>query len=234
MDASFWAFHGVAAPALGERDALAEPGARGGARAPTEGADAAGARRGGAGDPGSTLFGRRDDPGRALRLRVSGVQPAAALGEFSLRPRQHEVRALFVPLATLQAAFGQPGRVNLVLGRGDGAAAIAADLARSATLEDLGLRLREVEPGRSWSLESDDALVADAVVAAARDAAAALGPRRLRVADLPRERDARRASRALPYSLVAAVDAPPWQAIACGGASVRRRRPEPPARRRSC
>jgi hypothetical protein len=88
------------------------------------------------GIPGSTLFGRRDDPGRALRLHLRGVQPASALGEFSLWPRQDEARVLFVPIATLQGAFGQAGRVNLVLARGEGAPALAADLARAATLED--------------------------------------------------------------------------------------------------
>jgi putative ABC transport system permease protein len=217
VDASFWAFNGIAAPPLGERDALVSPalaeelGAAAGATLLVR-AEAA------QGIPGSTLFGRRDDPGRALRLRLSGVQPAAALGEFSLWPRQDEARVLFVPVATLQGAFGQAGRVNLVLARGDGAAAVAADLARSATLEDLGLHLREVEPGRSWSLESDDALLADAVVTAARETADRAGlassASLVYLANELRVRD-----HALPYSLVAAVDEPSWRAIACGGAS---------------
>jgi ABC-type lipoprotein release transport system permease subunit len=217
VDASFWAFHGIAAPPLGERDALAsralaeELGAAAGATLLVR-AEAA------QGIPGSTLFGRRDDPGRALRLRLSGVQPASALGEFSLWPRQDEARVLFVPIATLEGAFGQAGRVNLVLARGDGAAAVAADLARSASLEDLGLRLREVERGQSWSLESDDALLADPVVTAAREAAARAGlassASLVYLANELRVRD-----HAVPYSLVAAVDEPSWRAIACGGAS---------------
>ena len=217
VDAGFWAFHGVAAPALGERDALVSPalaeelGAAVGATLLVR-AEAAQAI------PGSTLFGRRDDPGRALRLRVAGVQPASALGEFSLRPRQDEARALFVPIATLQGAFGQAGRVNLVLVRGDGASAVGADLARSATLEDLGLRLREVESGRSWSLESDDALLDDGVVAAAREAAERSGlatsPSLVYLANELRVGD-----RTVPYSLVAAIDLPTWRAITCIGAA---------------
>ena len=217
VDAGFWAFHGVAAPALGERDALVSPalaeelGAAVGATLLVR-AEAAQAI------PGSTLFGRRDDPGRALRLRVAGVQPASALGEFSLRPRQDEARALFVPIATLQGAFGQAGRVNLVLVRGDGASAVGADLARSATLEDLGLRLREVEAGRSWSLESDDALLSDAVVAAARETAERSGlaasPSLVYLANELRVGD-----RTVPYSLVAAIDLPTWRAITCIGAA---------------
>jgi ABC-type antimicrobial peptide transport system permease subunit len=216
VDASFWTFHGIAAPALGDRDALVSPalaeelGAAVGAtllvRAETAQAI-----------PGSTLFGRRDDPGRALRLKLAGVQPASALGEFSLRPRQDEARVLFVPIATLQGAFGQAGRVNVLLARGDGASAVAADLARTATLEDLGLRLREVEPGHSWSLESDDALLSDDVVAAARETAERSGlaasPSLVYLAN-----ELRVGSRAVPYSLVAAIDQPTWQAIPCDGA----------------
>ena len=60
--------------------------------------------------PGSTLFGRRDEPGRALRLRVAGVRAAGELGEFALRPSQDAARVLFVPLATLQRAFAREGR----------------------------------------------------------------------------------------------------------------------------
>jgi hypothetical protein len=217
VDASFWAFHGIAAPALGERDALASPALAeelGAAANATLLVRAEAAQ----GIPGSTLFGRRDDPGRALRLRLRGVQAASALGEFSLSPRQDEARVLFVPIATLQGAFGQAGRVNLVLARGDGAAAVAADLARSATLEDLGLRLRPVEPGRSWSLESDDALLADPVVAAARAAAAGAGlASSASLVYLANELHVR--DHSVPYSLVAAVDEPSWRAIACGGAS---------------
>ena len=218
VDARFWDFHGLAAPSLGEREALASP-----ALAEELGVSAGGTllvrAEAAQAIPGSTLFGRRDDPGRALRLRVVGVQPAAALGEFSLSPRQDEARALFVPLATLQGAFGRPGRVNLVLSRGGSADAISGALPRAVTLEDLGLRVREIEPGRSWQLESDDALLSDVVVAAARAAAAGSGlsasaslvylANELRVGDA-----------SVPYSLVAAVDDSLWQQLECGAGGV--------------
>ena len=211
VDERFWRFHGLAAPPLGPREALLSP-----ALAAELGVGTGGSillRAEGAQDvPGSTLFGRRDEPGRALRLRVAGVQQAEALGEFSLRPRQDEALAVFVPLEALQAAFGREGRVNLVLGRGEDKPALEARLAREATLADLGLRLREVEPGQAWSLESDDALLADSVVEAAREAAASAGASayaslvylatELRVADA-----------SLPYSLVAAVDPGLWQQL---------------------
>ncbi len=208
VDERFWAFHGLAPPVLGEREALLSPALV------EELATQAGAslmlRAEGTRDiPGSTLFGRRDDAGRALRLKVAGVRPAAALGEFSLRPRQDAARTLFVPLATLQAAFGREGRVNLILSRGGDAGGLATDLARAVALEDLGLRLREIEPRRSWSLESDDALLGDAVVgearAAAHEAGLAASASLIYLANELRVGDA-----SVPYSLVAAVDEGLW------------------------
>ncbi len=204
VDERFWAFHGQAAPALEARDALLRPGlAEELAASPgsTLLLRAEGARE----IPGSTLFGRRDDPGRALRLRVAGVRGARELGTFSLRPSQDEARGLFVPLATLQAAFARAGRVNLVLVRGGETRVLESALASALALGDLGLRLREVEPGRSWSLESDDALLGDDVVEAARAAAREAGlvtsASLVYLANELRVRDA-----SVPYSLVAAVD----------------------------
>ena len=87
------------------------------------------AERGGAGSPAAP-FRRGATPGPALRLRVAGARGAAALGEFSLRPRQDAARVLFVPLAAAQAAFGRPGRVNLLLCRGPDAGPSRSWLAR--------------------------------------------------------------------------------------------------------
>jgi hypothetical protein len=110
-----------------------------------------------------------------------------------------------VPLATLQAAFGREGRVNVVLARGARRGALAETLARAVTPADLGLRLRELEPGRRLALESDDAMLDDAVVEAARGAASEAGlaasASLVYLANELRVRDA-----AVPYSLVAAVD----------------------------
>jgi len=211
VDERFWRFHGLVAPPLGARETLLSP-----ALAQELGADAGTSillRAEGAQElPGSTLFGRRDEPGRALRLRVAGVRETEALGEFSLRPRQDAGRVLFVPLHTLQATFGREGRVNLVLAAGEDKPALEARLAREVTLGDVGLRLREVEPGRAWSLEGDDALVDDSVVQAAGTAAADAGlTPSASLVYLANE--LRVGSASIPYSLVAAVDDGMWQRL---------------------
>ena len=48
--------------------------------------------------PIESLHGRKDDCGRTLRLTVRAVLGAPELGDFSLRPQQGDVRAVFVPL----------------------------------------------------------------------------------------------------------------------------------------
>ena len=118
VDPRFWAFHGRPSPGLAGRDALvSEALAR-------ELAGAAGATlllrvQAPFEVPGSSLFGRRDEPGRSIRLTLKAVVPAGELGEFSLQPRQQEVRALFLPLQLLQRSLGQEGKANTVLVEGE-------------------------------------------------------------------------------------------------------------------
>ena len=65
--------------------------------------------------PLESLFGRKDDVGRTVRLDVAGVQPRERLGEFALRPQQSEVRAVFAPLRRIQRDLAIGGTVNTVL-----------------------------------------------------------------------------------------------------------------------
>ena len=114
---------------------------------------------------------------------------------------------MFVPLATLQGTFARAGRANLVLVRGGDDAARSSPLRAALALERPGPapargRARTVA-GRS---RATTRCSADDVVAAARAAAQRARPCQQRVARLPREPAARRATRAVPYSLVAAVD----------------------------
>src|SRR6185503_4438107 len=55
--------------------------------------------------PAESLHGRKDDLGTTLRSTVKGVLPSESLGEFSLRPQQAAVRAVFLPLARLQRSI---------------------------------------------------------------------------------------------------------------------------------
>ena len=71
--------------------------------------------------PLGTLHGRRDEAGKTIRVTVRGVVSRESMGEFSLRPSQGDVRAIFLPLARLQTDLNQPEKVNAVLvaARGD-------------------------------------------------------------------------------------------------------------------
>ena len=58
--------------------------------------------------PSATLHGRRDALGKTMRATVRAVLPESGLGTFALRPNQGEVRALFLPLARVQARSSGP------------------------------------------------------------------------------------------------------------------------------
>jgi len=154
--------------------------------------------------PASSLFGRRDDLARTIRVSLSAVVAGENVGDFSLDSQQQAARNVFVPLALLQRTLEQAGNVDTILiGEGGGAAAVADRVRASASLEDVGVRLRPVADG-ALSVESRNGLVSDALAAAAGDAATQTGTRTdgvlvylangLRIGD-----------REVPYSVVAAV-----------------------------
>jgi len=65
--------------------------------------------------PAGSLLGRKDDLGRSIRLVFREALPPTSLGEFSVRPGQGEVRAIFVSLLRLQKDLEQPRAANLIL-----------------------------------------------------------------------------------------------------------------------
>jgi putative ABC transport system permease protein len=118
--------------------------------------------------PAESLHGRKDDLGRTVRLTMREVLPTASLGEFSLRPQQGSVRAVFVELKKLQKNLEQDGKANVILlaaKNSDGQSAqIAAQVLKDKfALADLGLKLRALEQQRTISLESDGAVINDAL-----------------------------------------------------------------------
>ena len=114
IDERFWKFHGVTAPEGADGQAL--PGA---ALARELGASA--------GDtllvrvekpsaiPLESMHGRKEDTGRTIRFKARAPLTAAQMGEFSLKPSQGEVNAIFVPLRRLQRDLTQARRVNTPL-----------------------------------------------------------------------------------------------------------------------
>jgi hypothetical protein len=208
VDERFWTFHGLEAPEIGAREALvseplaAELGAAEG--------DAVVVRLHGATDvPGSSLFGRRDEPARGMRLTVKGVRTREDLGELALRPRAGGVRAVYVPLRALQRTLDQPGRANVLLVSAIEEDTPAADLetalSEAVALEDLGLRLRVLPEAGALQLETTGALLDDSLAETATAVAARLGMAVSEIfvylANAIRVDD-----REVPYSLVAALD----------------------------
>ncbi len=216
VDDRFWKFHESpgAPPASGDREILVSAGL----------AQELGTK---AGDslllriekpsalPMESLHGRKDDLGRTIRFSTRDVLSTSTLGEFSIRPQQGAVRAVFVPLRRLQKELAQESKVNAILvsekaSRAGGRAAEVETLLKgTVSLEDLGIRLRLLEQRRCLSVESESILIDDTLAEAARATAAALGMRASPI--LTYLANAIRAGRReIPYSLVTALDLETW------------------------
>jgi hypothetical protein len=152
--------------------------------------------------PLESLFGRRDEVGRTVRLTVGGVLGRDRLGEFVLQPQQAEVRSVFVPLRSVQRDLGVAGEVNTVL---IGADAGSVHVRGSLSLEDLGVNVRYLDAARAVSVENVSGVLNADLQRAAADAAA-----RLRLQHTPvftyLANTIRSGDRAIPYSLVTATD----------------------------
>jgi ABC-type lipoprotein release transport system permease subunit len=201
VDERFWRFHGVAAPELPAMSAAlvedlgAKPGDPILLRVEKPSAI-----------PLESLHGRKEDVGRTLRFTAREPLAASALGEFSLRPQQGAVRAIFVPLARLARDLGQAGKVNTILIAGEPAAApIEKLLCERYALEDLGLTLRPLDAQRGVSLESASAILSDAIAGVAMDTARKLGVRAEAILTYLAN-TIRIGPREIPYSLVTADD----------------------------
>ena len=148
--------------------------------------------------PLETLHGRKDDVGTTIRLTVG--QTVDPPHEFSLGPQQGDVRAAYAPLARFERDLNRPGKVNTILVGRD-----SVNLRERYALADVGLRIRTLEKLGCLSLESDSALIGDAVAAAAFSAARSLGlraqPALTYLANGIRIRE-----REVPYSVVTALD----------------------------
>ena len=162
--------------------------------------------------PVESLHGRREDPGKTLRLNAATVLGPDELGEFSLQPQQAGVRAVFVSLSQLQKDLGQEAKVNTVLVATDPNLQVSeqsksiAELLRSkAQLEDLGLNLRVVNDRQSISLESDSKVISEPVANAAQKTAGKLSLQSVPVLSYLAN-GINIGERSTPYSLVTALD----------------------------
>ncbi|NBO63536.1 MAG: ABC transporter permease, partial [Acidobacteria bacterium] len=133
--------------------------------------------------PIESLHGRRDETGRTIRLSLRGILPAASGGEFSLRPQQGPVRAIFLPLSELQRNLDQDGQVNVMLlatRRGVVGARQAAEglISDHFTLADFGVRVRQLPAGDAGSVisvETKSAIISDPLAGVITQVAQELG-----------------------------------------------------------
>jgi hypothetical protein len=65
--------------------------------------------------PLESLHAKKDDLGRTVRVTAAGVLPRRTAGEFTLRPQQGDVRAIFLSLSRLQRELEVPGRANTIV-----------------------------------------------------------------------------------------------------------------------
>jgi ABC-type lipoprotein release transport system permease subunit len=167
--------------------------------------------------PLESLHGRKENVGQTVRLTMSGVAPH----DFSLRPEQGDVRAVYVPLARLQRDLAVPGKVNTILvghqqtGRAGGTACpttgscppslIEAALKQRYRFEDLGLKVRLLETPGSLSLESDSGMISNELADVALRTAKSLDLRAEPVLSYLAN-SIRIGNRETPYSLVTALD----------------------------
>ena len=140
VDERFFAFHHVPATALGGPEVMLSPDLA--TELSVAAGDAVVVRVARPTDiPLDSLHGRRDEVGRALRLRAAGTLARAAMGDFSLAAEQGPVRAVFMSLERLQGDLDQPERVNTLL---------------VAPVSGTRFTLREVQTALSGSLTADD------------------------------------------------------------------------------
>ncbi len=153
--------------------------------------------------PVESLHGRKENPGKTIRLTVARVLGGESLGEFSLQPQQDAVKAIFVSLSFLQRELEQQDRVNTILVSRQ-QQSIEALLKSKATLEDLGLKLRVIND-QSISVESAGKIINEHVATAVAQAAQSLSLRTVPVLSYLAN-SINDGDRSTPYSLVTALD----------------------------
>ena len=201
VDRRFWRFHGVPGVALEGRDAWLSPALA--AEMAAKANDTLLLRLEKPGDiPAESIHGRKEDAAAAIRLRYSGTLAAEQMGEFSLRPSQGAIRAIFVPMRRLQEDLAAEGRVNLLLAAEgvDAGAMVRAQF----TLADLGVRLKDAGGGIHLDTLSGvlSPQMAETATHIARDAGFTVTPVLTYLANAIRAN-----GREVPYSLVAALPA---------------------------
>ncbi len=168
--------------------------------------------------PVESLHSRKEDLGRSVRLTMREALPQGSIGEFSLRPQQGAVRAIFLPLKKLQRNIEQDNKANAILIAQQPMAQSEIEvrkivdemmlrslLKEKYTIADLGLKLRALPDAKALSLESDSAVISDAIADKAKAAAKLLSSRIAPVMTYLAN-GIRINGKEVPYSLITATD----------------------------
>lgn len=228
VDDRFWRFHGVAnqVNALADRDVLLSPDLQRELGSESNQTILLRIEKPSA-IPAGSLHGRKEDLGRTIRLSFREALDPARLGEFSLRPSQGAVRAIFVSLARLQKDLDFADKANTILLADKSPATnptragqpVLADILKDTfSLEDLGIKLRALDNKRGIALESESAIISDQLYADAVDSA-----RKNNLSALPilsyLANSIRTGEREVPYSIVTAIDSEAFEVMRHGNGS---------------
>lgn len=162
--------------------------------------------------PSDTLFARRQrtQATRSLRLDVTAVLPDRGPGGFSLGAGTGTPRNLLVSRQALAEEIGATGSANLILAASATGRSPQEAIARSATLKDLGLRVRADAAQRRLVVQSSGLVLRDEVVSTIRKTAADVGATATAVsvylATTIRATGVGRPVRSIAYAVVAGAD----------------------------
>ena len=165
--------------------------------------------------PAESLHGRKDDLGRTIRLSIRDVLSTSDLGDFSIRPQQGTARTIFVSLRRLQRDLEQPARVNAILVSGKKAGSVQSlekALRETFTLEDVAIKIRPINEQRAIAVESDTAIITDALSNTAQTTAAQNGMAASGILTYLAN-TIRAGGKDIPYSVVTAVSREKFQSL---------------------
>ena len=108
IDERFWALHGLPNRAIADREVLISPGLAQELSAKPDESMLLRIEKPSA-IPKESLHGRKEDTGKTIRFTVAAILPRAGMGEFSLRPTQGALKAVFISLRRLQKDLEQRG-----------------------------------------------------------------------------------------------------------------------------
>jgi putative ABC transport system permease protein len=154
--------------------------------------------------PIESLFGRKEDVGRTLRLTLAEILPPQRLGDFALRPQQAELRAVFAPLGRVQRDLDVANQVNTVIIAGASDEGASTRVRGALSLEDLGVKVRLSADSTQVIVDTTSGILGTPVETSVRETGRKLGLKEVPVftylANTMRVGD-----RTIPYSLIAAV-----------------------------